>query len=811
MSLKIHRVAVLGAGVMGAQIAAHLAAAGVRTHLLDLPSDAPHKDPKIAAAIGKNFRSTIAYLAIENLKKLKPSPLASESILGNLIPGNFADDMSVIADVDWVIEVVAEKLEIKKSILKQIAAYAKPHIPVTTNTSGLSLEKMSEDLDEAFQSRFFGTHFFNPPRYMKLLEIIPHIKTDKGLITDLTDWIERYLGKGIVYANDTINFIANRVGTFSITSAFVHMEALGLNVETVDSLSGKTVGRPSSASFRTMDVVGIDVFAAVAKNVGKYAPNDPYVAVFTPPKWVDDLIARGSLGQKTKSVGIYKKETDAKGNSTILAYRPKEDKYVEQQPTTYPWQDEAKKVSDTIERIRLIISHNDAGAQFIWLTLRDTMAYSAILLDEIANNQPASIDNAIKWGFNWEWGPFELWQALGYDTVRERMIQEGVKLPDWIKPGLAFYKATPNSLEWHINNGPKSQLLGKTDKEQAIPKREHAYYLPQSKAAVDNRTLILGNSSASLVDLGDGVACLTFHSKMNSINDEIIEIFQNTLVKVKKDFAGLVIANNGEVFSAGADIKQIIGAIKENRYDAIESLLRRFQGTMQALKYATFPSIACPQGLTLGGGCEVSLHASEQIITGDTFAGLVEVGVGLIPGGGGTKELAVRAYNQAALGENVDPMPYLQRAFLLIGMGKTSTSGLEAIEMGLYNHAKATVTLARDFQVIRAKKRVLQLAENGYQPPMAQNKIKVVGDAGIQTFNMSLINMVQGRQISPYDALVGEKVATVLCGGEIDAGTFVSEDHFLDLERRVFLELCHEQKTQDRIEAMLKTGKPLRN
>ncbi|MES2744316.1 MAG: 3-hydroxyacyl-CoA dehydrogenase/enoyl-CoA hydratase family protein [Bdellovibrionota bacterium] len=810
MTLKINRAAVLGAGVMGAQIAAHLAAAGVRTHLLDLPAEAPHKDPKIAAAIGKNFRSTAAFLAIENLKKLKPAPLASESILANIIPGNFDDDMSVLAECDWIIEVVAEKLEIKKSILKRISEYARPHIPVTTNTSGLSLEKMAEDLDEAFQSRFFGTHFFNPPRYMKLLEIIPHTHTDKALIKELTDWIERNLGKGIVYAKDTINFIANRVGTFSITAAFKHMEDLGLNVETVDALSGKTVGRPSSASFRTMDVVGIDVFAAVARNVGKYAPNDPYVSVFTPPKWVDELIARGSLGQKTKSVGIYKKETDAKGNSVILAYRPKEDKYVEQQPESFPWQDEAKKVQDTIERIRLIISHNDKGAQFIWLTLRDTMAYSAILLEEIAGNSPLSVDNAIKWGFNWEWGPFELWQALGYDTIRERMIQEGVKLPDWVKPGVKFYKNTPNSLEWHIN-GPVAQFMGAKGKDQPIVQSESKIYLPKSRAAIDKRTTILGNNSASLVDLGDGVAALTFHSKMNSINDEIIEAFQQSMEKVKTDFAGLVIANDGEVFSAGADLKQILGAIKENKFDAIESLLRRFQGTMQQLKYATFPSISCPHGLTLGGGCEVSLHATEQVIAGDTFAGLVEVGVGLIPGGGGTKELALRAYNLATLGENVDPMPFLQRAFLLIGMGKTSTSGLEAIEMGLYNYATAGVTLSRDYQVQRAKKRVLALAENGYRPRAPQPKIKVVGDAGIQTINMALINMVQGRQISPYDALVGEKVATVLCGGEIDAGQFVSEEYFLDLERRVFIELCKEQKTQDRIEAMLKTGKPLRN
>lgn len=808
MSLKIHRVAVLGAGVMGAQIAAHLAAAGIRTHLLDLPSDQPPKDPKLAKAIGKNFRSAVAIGAIENLKKLKPAPLASESILANLIPGNFDDDISVLADVDWVIEVVAERLEIKKSMLAKIASYTKPHVPVTTNTSGLSLTKMAEDLDENFHRRFFGTHFFNPPRYMKLLEIIPHPQTDQKLLEELSSWIEKYLGKGIVLANDTINFIANRIGVFSMMSTFKHIEDLGLNFETVDALTGKLIGRPSSGTFRLMDVVGIDTFANVSKNVTLYAPNDPYISVFNVPEWVKNLIAKGALGQKTKSVGAYKKETDAQGNSNILVYRPKEDKYVEQKPDTFPWMEQAKKVPDTIERLKLILSHNDAGAKFIWYSLRDAMAYSALLLEEIANNQPLSIDNGIKWGFNWEWGPFELWQALGYDTIRDRMIADGVKLPDWCKPGIQFYKPVPNSSEWNLT-GPHSQLLGKTGRHQPIIKPEHTFNLPKQQSREDKR-VVLGNAGASLIDIGDDVACLAFHTKMNAINNEIVDVLHQSVDKVKKDFKGLVIANEGEVFSAGADLKQILGAIKENRFDAIDQLLRRFQGAMQMIKYASFPSISCPHGLILGGGCEVSLHTSEQILAGDSFAGLVEVGVGLIPGGGGTKELALRAYQNAALGENADPFPFLQKAFFLIGMARTSSSGLEAIEMGLYGN-KATVSLAKDFQVIRAKKRILALAENGYQPPIPVTRIKVVGDAGIQTFNMALYNMVQGRQISPYDAIVAEKVATVLCGGEVDGGTLVSEEYLLELERRVFLELCREPKTQERIEYMLKNGKPLRN
>lgn len=808
MTLRINRVAVLGAGVMGAQIAAHLAAAGVRTHLLDLAAEAPPQDPKLAKVVGKKFRSTAALLAIENLKKLKPAPLASDSILANIIPGNFTDDIAVLQDCDWVIEAVVERIDIKKAMLAKIAANTKPHIPITTNTSGLSLVKMSEDLDQYFHRRFFGTHFFNPPRYMKLLEIIPHPESDKELVASLALWIEKYLGKGIVYAKDTINFIANRVGVFTMMASFKHLDELGLNIETVDALTGKTMGRPSSATFRTTDVVGIDTFAHVAKNVYQYAPDDPYRDLFLPPSWIERLISKGSLGQKSNSVGLYKKTTDEKGQTAILAYRPATDSYVAQEVQDFPWTEAARKIPDTIERLKFILGHNDAGAQYIWKTLRDTFAYSAILLGEIADNQPQAIDNGIKWGFNWEWGPFELWQGLGYDTVLERMKQDGVNLPAWLKPGLKFYKPAPNSSDWQLT-GPTSQYMGELGKDKGLVKPQHLYFLPKAQNPADKR-VVLSNAGASLVDLEDGVACLVFHSKMNAIGNDIVDMIFKSFDKVKSEFAGLVIGNEAEVFSAGADLKQILGAIRENKFDAIDQLLRRFQGVLQMIKYAPFPSISCPQGLTLGGGCEVTLHTSEQILAGDTFAGLVEVGVGLIPAGGGTKELALRAYSLAARGENADPMPFLTKAFMLIAMGKTSSSGLEAVEMGLYGQ-KATVTLARDYQIQLAKRRILALADAGYQPPLPPTQIKVVGDPGIQTFNMMLYNMVQGRQVSPYDALIAEKVATVLCGGEIDPGQLVSEEYFLDLERRVFLELCRETKTQERIEAMLKTGKPLRN
>ncbi|SME96919.1 3-hydroxyacyl-CoA dehydrogenase/enoyl-CoA hydratase family protein [Pseudobacteriovorax antillogorgiicola] len=807
MALKIKKAAVLGAGVMGAQIAAHLAAAGVQTHLLDLSSDKAPEDKKLAKAVGKNFRSTPAILAIENLKKLKPAPLVSPSVLPNIIPGNFDDDMSVLADCDWVIEAVIERIDIKKSMLKKIAEYARTDVPITSNTSGLSMAKMCEDMDDSFQARFFGTHFFNPPRYMKLLEIVPHAKNNMEMVDELSAWIKERLGKGIVYTNDTINFIANRIGVFNMQSSLKHMEDLGLNVETVDALTGKLMGRPPSATLRTMDVVGIDTFAHVARNVYDYAPEDPYRDWFLPPKWISELIEKGHLGQKSGSKGAYMKTKDG-GKTKILAYRPESGDYVEQAPTLSPWMAEAKKMPDTIERLKFVLKQDDNNAQFLWRILRDSMAYSAILLEEIANNQPLAVDNSIKWGFNWEWGPFQLWQALGHDEILDRMESDGVKLPDWVKKGIEFYKPMPNSTEWHME-GPQSQFMGKQGSHGEIPKEEHLYYLPRFQNPKDKR-VVLSSKNASLVDIGDGVACLTFHSKMNALNSDICEQTIKAVEKVQADFDGLVIGNDGEVFSAGADLREVIGACKEKKFEELDGFLRRFQGAVQMIKYAPFPSVSCPQGLVLGGGCEVSLHASRQLVANDTFAGLVEVGVGLIPGGGGTKELALRAYKQMDLTEMGDPMPFLQRAFMLIGMARTSTSGQEAIEMGLYPQT-AEVIISRDHQIDRAKKMVLEMFGRGYMPPIPAQGIKVVGDPGIQTFKMMLYNMVQGRQISEYDAFIGEKVATVLCGGEIDGGQRVNEQYFLDLERRVFLELCTEQKTQDRIEHMLKTGKPLRN
>lgn len=814
MSLVIRKAAVLGAGVMGAQIAAVLAAAGVRTYLLDLSSNEPPADKKLAGAVGKNFRSTRAILAIENLKQLKPSPLYTATSLVNIIPGNFDDDMSVLSDCDWVIEAVVERLDIKQNIHKRIGEYVRPHVPVTTNTSGISLEDIVKSMPEEYARRFFGTHFFNPPRYMRLLEIIPHQNTDEKLKGELCDWIQSRLGKGIVHARDTVNFIANRIGVFATQSVLKHMSELKLNIETVDNLTGPLVGRAKSATLRTMDVVGLDTFAMVARNTYDREPKDPYRELFRGPKWLEELIEAKALGQKTGNVGCYKKTTGAGGKTEILAYRPESKTYEPQNPQTFAWEADAAKERDLVKRVRHILAQNDNGALFIWRSLCDLFSYSALLLEEIAGGTPKPLDDALRWGFNWDMGPFELWQALGYDAILERMRKDGAPLPTWAKPGLKFYDPAPASPEWAANvsfqdSGARSQLAVSRDAMLQVPKQTYLHRLPQFENKADKR-VVASNKSASLVDIGDGIAALVFHSKMNSIDFGITELLMQSVARVQKDFAGLVIANEGGNFSAGANIKVILEAIHTQKWSDIDRLLREFQGALSMIKFAPFPTVSCPYGLTLGGGCEVALHTGWRVAAGETYAGLVEIGVGLIPAGGGTKELALRAYELMSLAERGDPMPFLSRAFTLIGMAKTSSSGHEAVEMGLLP-ATTKISLSRDHLTERAKRLALGLVAEGYVPRSPQTGIKVVGDPGIQTFRMMLYNMVEGKQISAYDALIGEKIATVLCGGEVDPGTAVDEQWFLDLERRVFLELCQQKNTADRIEHMLKTGKPLRN
>lgn len=807
--MKMRRAAVLGSGVMGAQIAALLATAGVRVHLLDLPSTEPPKDPKDAKTVGKNFKNARAILAVENLKALKPTPLFTMASLANIMPGNFDDDMQALRDCDWVVEAVVERLDVKQQLFKRVLEYAKNGIPITTNTSGINLRDIAHDMPEHFQECFFGTHFFNPPRYMKLLEVIPHGASNSRLVSDFCAWAEETLGKGIVDAFDTVNFIANRIGVFVNQSTLQAMQDLKLNIETVDALTGKLMGRPSSATFRTMDVVGLDTFAHVAKNTLDRAPNDPYREWFKMPVWMDELIKKGHLGQKSNGVGCYKKDKDAKGKTLILALRPDTGAYVEQQPTEFAWAAEAAKEPDLIKRLKIVLKNNDAGAALVWRILRDCFSYSALLVEDIAGGLPKPIDDGIKWGFNWEMGPFELWQGLGYDDILARMQKDGAKLPGWAKPGLKFYDVAPGTTEWTLS-GANDQMQFGASARRKIVRSPHLYRLPKFQSDADKR-VVMSTKNASLVDLGDDVSCLVFHSKMNALDSSIIDFTLRSVAKTSESFRAMVVGNEGDAFSAGANLREVLEVIHKKEWSTLDKFIRQFQGAMQMLKFAPFPTVAATHGLVLGGGCEVALHCDYRIVAGETYAGLVEIGVGLLPAGGGTKELALRCYDLMSLTERGDPLAFLQRAFLLIGMARTSSSGHEAIEMGLFPQATSAISLSKDHAVARAKAQALHMLNVGYVPPTPRNDIRALGDPGVQTFKMMLYNMQEQRQVSAHDAFIAERIARVLCGGEIDGGLAVSEQYLLDLEREAFVELCQSEKTVARIEGMLKTGSPVRN
>ena len=811
MSVKIRRAAVLGAGVMGAQIAAHLAAAGIETYLFDLPSNEAPRDPNESAKVGTRFRSTRAILAIENLKVLKPSPLYTADVLELLKPGNFEDDADVLSQCDWVLEAVVERLDVKQKIHQLIASKVRAGVPVTTNTSGISLAAIAASLPEDYQKNFFGTHFFNPPRYMKLLEMIPSAHTDKGLFEDFAQWAEDKLGKGIVRACDTPNFVANRIGTLVSQSAYQVMAELAINVETVDALTGPLIGRSKSATFRTSDIVGLDTGAAVALNTYNQAPDDPYRDYFLPSPWIAELIEKGSLGQKTKSVGIFKRDRDAKGQTVILAYRPATKTYEPQAPEEFPWSAEAAKEKDTVKRIKLILAQRDRGALFVWRNMRDIFSYAAYLLADIADGYVKPVDDAVRWGFNWEMGPFELWQALGYDEILNRMQEDKVPLPAWLKPGLSFYTPMPGSREMLAAGGPETQLKAeqKSTRSVTIPRRAHQYKLPVFENKEDPR-LVFSDAKSSLVDIGDGVACLVFHSKMNIINGQVTASIRRAIEKVGSDFQALVIGNESQHFSTGADLNDFVAALTSQKWDVVRAMGNDFQGTLQQLKYAPFPVVSCPTGLSLGGACELMLHTRYQVLAAETTMGLVEANIGLIPAGGGTKELALRAYARAAQGVGADPFPFLQSAFDLIRTARTASSGFEAIDLGLCAQAQAEVVLSKEHVVHRAKQTALYHAEN-FRPLTLEKPVAVVGQAGLDRFEAQLAAGLEQKSLSQHDALIARQVATVICGGRVPAGTLVSEQGFLDLEKDLFLELCQTPKTFDRLKAMLATKRPLKN
>ena len=789
--LNIGKAAVLGAGTMGAGIAAHLANAGIQTLLLDI---APQEE-------GAKDKNAIVKALFEAAKKLKPAPfmLAQNSNLISL--GNFTDDMAKLKDCDFVIEAVVERLDIKHLIFAEVEKYRKPGSVIASNTSGIPIESIAEPFSDDFKKHFVGIHFFNPPRYMKLVEVIPTADTDGEIADRISDFLDQRLGKGVVPAKDRPNFIANRIGVFSMMASIKEMIEMNLTPTEVDQITGKAIGHASSATFRTSDLVGLDVTAHVVNNLYPAIPDDADRDVFQLPAMIQTLLDKKILGDKTNG-GFFKKSKDATGKRAILELDLNTFEYKPQEKTKFASLDAAKAVEDLPSRIKTLVWGDDKVGEFLWKTSSRISRYAADRIPEIADTI-VEIDNAIKWGFGWEIGVFEAWDAIGVRESVERMKTEGQTIPENVQKMLdagaeTFYK---------YENGTKSfyDLVNGGYKE--IADKPGVIVL---KSVKDRTGVIKKNTGASLIDIGDGVACLEFHSKMNSIGGDTVQMMNFALDEVEKNHVGLVIGNQGGNFSAGANIMMILLAAQEEEWDDIDLGVRQLQNAVMRLRYSAKPVVTAPYGLTLGGGCEITMHGDKVRAAGETYIGLVEVGVGLLPAGGGTKELTLRAMDLAKKTPDADPLVFLKNVFEKIGMGKVATSAQEARSWGILRDSDA-ISMNGDRLIADAKQEVLNLAAAGYVQPVQRTDILAMGESGIAAFKIALTMMKRGGYVSDHDELIGRKIAKILCGGEMNHSALVSEQYLLDLEREGFLSLCGERKTQERIASMLKTGKPLRN
>jgi 3-hydroxyacyl-CoA dehydrogenase len=803
MSSRIQKAVVLGAGTMGARIAAHFANAGLSCLLLDIvPKDAVQAD-----------RNKLALAGIDAAKKSKPAAFFSPSLASRITIGNLEDDLSRIADADWIIEVVAENLEIKRNLLGKVAQFRKPGSIVTTNTSGLPVHLIAEGLPEEFQQHWAGTHFFNPPRYMKLVEIIPGPKTPAEVLTTLADFCDRRLGKGVVIAKDTPNFIANRIGTYSMLNALRLMSTLGMTIEEVDACTGPAVGWPKSATFRTADIVGLDVFVHVINNIYETAPHDESRNDYKVPGLVEEMLKRNWLGDKTGQ-GFYKRVKGSAEKEILtldigtMEYRPRA-------KASFAAIEAGKAVEDTRDRLRALMTplfdgqKTDKAQQFIWGGLSEMCLYAGRRIPEISDHI-ADIDRAMRWGFAWELGPFETVDALGLPAFAKQIRKEGRALPTVFEKALSggrksFYES---------EKGATSVFDFATAATGKVEEPTGILILNNLKNAGKE---VERNSGASLIDLGDGVICCEFHSKMNAIGSNLIAMIHKGIKRLDSDFDAMVIANQASNFSVGANLMLLLVGAQEQEWDELHMAVKQFQNVNLAIKYAAKPVVAAPQGMALGGGCEIGLHAAKIHAAAEAYIGLVETGVGLIPGGGGTKEMLIRANENATSGDDLDLFHTLRPIFENIATAKVGTSAEECRELG-YLRRNDAYSMNRDRLVADAKQTALALACGGWKPAASSwqegaqtTQIKVLGESFLAAAKMAIHLMVRGGYASDYDAHVARKLANILAGGALSAPQFVSEQYVLDLEREAFVSLCGEKQTQQRIAHTLKTGKPLRN
>ncbi|KLD64800.1 3-hydroxyacyl-CoA dehydrogenase/enoyl-CoA hydratase family protein [Dyella japonica] len=786
-ALRIRKAAVLGAGVMGAQIAAHLSNAGVETVLFDLPAK---EGPK----------SGIALKAIANLQKLSPAPLADKNVAATLIPANYDEHLDHLKDVDLVIEAIAERMDWKLDLYKKIATHLSPTAVIASNTSGLSINQLAEALPEEMRHRFSGVHFFNPPRYMHLVELIPTKLTNKNVLEGLEAFLTTALGKGVVYAKDTPNFIGNRIGVFSMLATMHHTQQFGLGFDTVDALTGPAVGRPKSATYRTADVVGLDTMAHVIKTMADTLADDPWHEYFKAPVWLSALIEKGALGQKT-GAGFYRKA----GKDIVVLdvakqdYRPSEQKASDEVAAILA-------IKDPAEKFGKLRASNDPQAQFLWATFRDLFHYSAYHLADIADTA-RDVDFAIRWGYGWKLGPFETWQAAGWQQVAGWIAEDiaagkamsKAPLPAWVTDGR-------NGV--HGKDGSWSAAEGKNK-----PRSQHPVYQrqlfpdPILGEKFDQGTTVWENEGVRLWTLGDdGVGIISFKTKMNTVNDHVLDGVQQAIDVAEQQLKAVVIWQTGEPFSAGADLKGALGLLQAGKFDDFEKMVANFQATSMRIKHSLVPVVSAVRGLALGGGCEFQMHSARTVAALESYIGLVEAGVGLLPAGGGLHELAIRA----AKANPEDPFEALKKVFETVAMAKVSGSAMEAKQLGLLRDSDIVVFNAYELLYV-AKKVALSLAESGWRPPMMARNIPVAGDVGTATFQASLANLAEGYFASPHDVAIATRIADTLCGGKIERGSQVDEEWLLQLERKHFVELAKTEKTQARIAHTMTTGKPLRN
>ncbi len=802
MKRSIEKAVVLGAGTMGARIAAHFANAGLPCILLDIVPP--------GAATGSPDRNKIVRAGLEGAKKSKPAAFFTSALAEKVAIGNFEDDLQRVAEADWIIEVVAENLEIKRKLLARVAQFRKPGAIVTTNTSGLPVHLIAEGMSEEFQQNWCGTHFFNPPRYLKLVELIPGPKTSSDVLETLRDFCDRRLGKGVVEAKDTPNFIANRIGTFSMVNALKLMGDLDMTVEEVDACTGPAVGWPKSATFRTADLVGLDVLTHVIKNIYETAPNDESHQRYKVPALLEEMTKRGWLGDKTGQ-GFYKKSKE--GSREILTLDVKTLEYRPKQKAKFASLEAGKGIDDTKERLRVLVGpilqgqKGDKAQQFLWGALSETCLYAARRVPEISDSV-AEVDRAMRWGFGWEFGPFEIMDALGVKEFAAQVEKEKRALP------LLIERVARERKGFYESEKGVTTVFDISGKARTVSESSGVIILKALKEAGKE---VERNSGASLIDLGDGVVCCEFHGKMNAIGADLISMIHKGLKRLETDFDAMVIANQAVNFSVGANLMLVLVGAQEQEWDDLHMAVKQFQNVNLAVKYARKPVVVAPQGMALGGGCEIGLHGARIQAAAESYMGLVEAGVGLIPGGGGTKEMLIRANERAGSGDDLDLFHALVPIFQTIAMAKVGTSAEENRDLGFLRREDG-VSMNGARLVGDAKQEALSLVRGGWKPLAASwqegaqtTQVKVLGESFLAAAKLAIHMLQRGGYASDYDAVVGRKLANILAGGALSAPQMVSEQYLLDLEREAFVSLLGEKKTQERMAFTLKTGKPLRN